>query len=66
MPTPGYPLYTAVQAKLELEPNPYYLDESNDWQPDLEDIRAKINDKTKAIVLIIPTILLVLYAKKKF
>jgi len=54
MPSPGYPLYTAVQSKLELEPNPYYLDESNSWQPDIEDIKSKINDKTKAIVVINP------------
>jgi len=54
MPTPGYPLYTAVQSKLELEPNPYYLDEANGWQPDIEDIKSKINNKTKAIVLINP------------
>ncbi|MBX3044420.1 MAG: aminotransferase class I/II-fold pyridoxal phosphate-dependent enzyme [Candidatus Kapabacteria bacterium] len=54
MPTPGYPLYTAVQSKLELEPNPYYLDEANNWQPDIEDIRSKINSKTRAIVLINP------------
>ena len=54
MPTPGYPLYTAVQSKLELEPNPYYLDEANGWQPDVEDIKSKINDRTKAIVLINP------------
>ncbi len=54
MPTPGYPLYMAVQSKLELAPNPYYLDESNGWQPDIEDIKTKINEKTKAIVLINP------------
>lgn len=54
MPTPGYPLYTAVQSKLELEPNPYYLDESNGWQPDVDDIRSKINERTRAIVLINP------------
>ena len=54
MPTPGYPLYTAVQAKYELEPNPYYLDESNGWQPDIEDIKSKINSKTRAIILINP------------
>jgi len=53
-PSPGYPLYTAVIAKLQAEENPYYLDEENDWQPDLDDIRSKINDKTKAIVLINP------------
>lgn len=54
MPTPGYPLYTAVQSKLQLQPNPYYLDEKNGWQPDVEDIKSKINDRTKAIVLINP------------
>jgi len=54
MPTPGYPLYTAVQSKLELIGNPYYLDEKNGWQPDIEDIKSKINDKTRGICLINP------------
>ncbi|HRP01037.1 MAG TPA: aminotransferase class I/II-fold pyridoxal phosphate-dependent enzyme [Candidatus Kapabacteria bacterium] len=54
MPTPGYPLYTAVESKLELEPNPYYLAEENGWQPDVDDIKSKINSKTRAIVLINP------------
>lgn len=53
-PFPGYPLYTAVLAKIGAVENPYYLDESNGWQPNLEDIRSKINDKTRAIVLINP------------
>lgn len=53
-PTPGYPLYTAIQSKLQMYENPYYLDEKNNWQPDVEDIKSKINDKTKAIVLINP------------
>jgi len=54
MPTPGYPLYTAVESKIEAIPNPYYLDEKNGWQPDIEDIASKINSRTKAIVLINP------------
>ncbi len=53
-PSPGYPLYTAVESKLGSTPNPYYLDEKNGWQPDIEDIKSKINDRTKAIVLINP------------
>ncbi|MBK8945579.1 MAG: aminotransferase class I/II-fold pyridoxal phosphate-dependent enzyme [Ignavibacteriae bacterium] len=53
-PTPGYPLYTAIQSKLQMFENPYFLDEKNNWQPDVEDIRRKINDKTRAIVLINP------------
>ncbi len=53
-PTPGYPLYTAIASKLMMMENPYYLDESNNWQPNIEDIKSKINDKTKAIILINP------------
>ncbi|MDR0927445.1 MAG: aminotransferase class I/II-fold pyridoxal phosphate-dependent enzyme [Ignavibacteria bacterium] len=54
MPTPGYPLYTAVESKIEATPNPYFLDEKNGWQPDIEDIKSKINSNTKAIVIINP------------
>ncbi|MDY0081935.1 MAG: aminotransferase class I/II-fold pyridoxal phosphate-dependent enzyme [Ignavibacteriaceae bacterium] len=53
-PTPGYPLYTAIASKLQMMENPYYLDESNGWLPDIEDIKSKINDKTRAIILINP------------
>ena len=53
-PAPDYPLYSAVLAKLGAEPNPYFLDESKNWEPDLEDIKARINARTKAIVLINP------------
>ncbi|MCP4590683.1 MAG: aminotransferase class I/II-fold pyridoxal phosphate-dependent enzyme [bacterium] len=53
-PSPGYPLYTAILSKLEAENRPYYLDEENGWRPDVADIKSKINDKTRAIVLINP------------
>lgn len=53
-PTPGYPLYTAIASKLAAYENPYYLNEENGWQPDIEDIKSKINEKTKAIVIINP------------
>ena len=53
-PTPGYPLYTAIASKLQSMENPYYLDENNKWQPSVEDIKSKINDKTRAIVIINP------------
>jgi len=53
-PTPGYPLYTAIQSKLMTMENPYYLDENNGWQPDINDIKSKINSKTRAIILINP------------
>jgi alanine-synthesizing transaminase len=54
IPYPGYPLYEAVLAKLEAAAKPYFLDEENGWQPDVEDIRKRIDDKTRAIVLINP------------
>lgn len=53
-PTPGYPLYTAIASKLQMMENPYYLNENNGWLPDIDDIKSKINDKTKAIILINP------------
>ena len=53
-PTPGYPLYTAIASKLQNMENPYYLNEENGWQPDLEDVRSKINDKTRGIIIINP------------
>jgi len=53
-PTPGYPLYTAISSKLQAYENPYYLNEENGWQPDIEDIKSKINEKTKAIIVINP------------
>jgi alanine-synthesizing transaminase len=54
IPTPGYPLYSAVLNKLGAVLNPYFLDEENGWQPNVEDIRSKIDEKTRGIVLINP------------
>ena len=53
-PSPVYPLYTAVIAKLSAVNNPYYLDEANNWEPDIDDIKSKINDRTRAIILLNP------------
>ena len=53
-PSPEYPLYTAVVAKMGLAPNPYDLKEENGWEPDLDDIRRKITPKTRGLVFINP------------
>jgi alanine-synthesizing transaminase len=53
-PSPGYPLYEAIINKLEAHENQYYLNEENGWQPDINDIESKINEKTKGIVIINP------------
>lgn len=54
VPYPVYPLYTAVLSKLGAVSNPYYLDEDRNWAPDVADIRAKVNAKTRAIILLNP------------
>ncbi|MFK7961267.1 MAG: pyridoxal phosphate-dependent aminotransferase [Phycisphaerales bacterium] len=54
VPSPGYPLYTAVLAKLEVDARGYDLDESANWEPDIEAIRGLIDERTRAIVLINP------------
>ena len=54
-PSPEYPLYGAVLAKLDATPNAYDLDESHGWEPDLEDMERRINARTRAILLINPS-----------
>lgn len=54
LPSPGYPLYSALNAKLNIESRFYPLVEEENWQPDVEYIRGQVNEKTKAIVLINP------------
>ena len=54
-PSPEYPLYGAVLAKLGAVTNAYDLDEANGWEPDLADMERKINAQTRAILLINPS-----------
>ncbi len=53
-PSPDYPLYSAVLCKTGAELNTYFLNEEDAWQPELDDLRRKINARTRAIVLINP------------
>ncbi len=54
IPAPDYPLWTAAVSLSGGKPVHYLCDESAQWQPDLADLRAKITDKTKALVVINP------------
>ncbi|GAC58269.1 putative alanine aminotransferase [Gordonia hirsuta DSM 44140 = NBRC 16056] len=54
IPSPDYPLWTAMTALSGGTPVHYRCDEDNDWNPSLEDIREKITSRTKAIVVINP------------
>ncbi|MEZ5316710.1 MAG: aminotransferase class I/II-fold pyridoxal phosphate-dependent enzyme [Vicinamibacterales bacterium] len=54
VPTPTYPLYTAVLARLGARAVYYRTDPDNGWLPDLDDMRRRVGAKTRAIVLIDP------------
>jgi alanine-synthesizing transaminase len=54
IPSPDYPLYTAVVSLSGGTPVHYHCDESAGWLPDLADIRRRIGPATKAIVVINP------------
>lgn len=53
-PSPEYPLYSAMLAKLGAQPNTYALDEECDWAPDLEHLAGRIFAGTRALVVINP------------
>ena len=54
LPAPDYPLWTAAASLSGGTPVHYVCDEANGWMPNLDDIRAKITPRTKAIVVINP------------
>ena len=54
VPSPTYPLYTAVLAKIGALPAYYRTDHTNQWLPDLDHIRSLITPKTRALVVIDP------------
>ena len=54
VPAPDYPLWTAAVSLAGGKPRHYLCDEGAGWLPDLRDIRSKVNERTRAIVLINP------------
>jgi len=54
IPTPDYPLWTAAATLAGGKAVHYICDEASDWNPDLDDIRSKVSEKTKGIVVINP------------
>ena len=54
VPAPDYPLWTAAVSLSSGKAVHYLCDESADWFPDLDDIRAKITPRTRGIVIINP------------
>ena len=54
VPSPTYPLYTAVLAKIGAKPVFYRKDPSNGWLPDVKEIERLITPATRALVVIDP------------
>lgn len=54
VPAPDYPLWTACVTLAGGTAVHYICDEQSEWYPDIEDIKKKITDRTKAIVIINP------------
>ncbi|HEX9367792.1 MAG TPA: aminotransferase class I/II-fold pyridoxal phosphate-dependent enzyme [Vicinamibacterales bacterium] len=54
IPSPTYPLYTAVLAKIGATPVCYRKDPANRWMPDVREIERLITPATRALVVIDP------------
>jgi alanine-synthesizing transaminase len=54
VPSPTYPLYTAVLAKIGAVPRYYRTNPDENWLPDLDHLRSLISPRTRAIVAIDP------------
>ena len=54
IPSPDYPLWTSVATLCGGKVVHYMCDENSDWLPDIADIRSKVSNNTKAIVIINP------------
>ncbi|MDR0934036.1 MAG: aminotransferase class I/II-fold pyridoxal phosphate-dependent enzyme, partial [Burkholderiaceae bacterium] len=54
VPTPDYPLWTAAVSLSSGTPVHYICDEQNEWLPDIEDMKRKVTDRTRAIIIINP------------
>jgi aspartate/methionine/tyrosine aminotransferase len=54
VPTPTYPLYTAVIAKLGAVESYYRTDPSRGWLPDLDHLATLVTPRTRALVVIDP------------
>jgi aspartate/methionine/tyrosine aminotransferase len=54
VPTPTYPLYTAVLAKIGARPRYYRADPRREWLPDLDHLASMVTDRTRVLVVIDP------------
>ncbi|HEX3248472.1 MAG TPA: aminotransferase class I/II-fold pyridoxal phosphate-dependent enzyme [Pyrinomonadaceae bacterium] len=55
LPAPCYPVYPAIINKLDARVRYYRLSHETNWQPPVDEIKALINDRTRALLLINPS-----------
>jgi len=55
VPRPGFPIYTTLSAGQEIETREYNLLPNNDWEADLDQMEALIDNNTAAIVVNSPS-----------
>ena len=54
VPSPTYPLYTAVRAQIGAQPRDYRPDPTRAWRPDLDHLRSLVTPRTRALGVIDP------------
>ena len=54
IPSPTYPLYTAVLAKIGAQARYYRKDPRRNWMPDLDHLRSLVTPRTRVLVVIDP------------
>jgi alanine-synthesizing transaminase len=54
VPSPTYPLYTAVLATINARPRYYRTDPNHEWLPDLDHLRTLVTPRTRVLVIIDP------------
>jgi alanine-synthesizing transaminase len=54
VPSPTYPLYTAILAKIGAQPRYYRTDPAREWRPDLDHLKALVTPRTRVLVVIDP------------
>ena len=54
VPSPTYPLYTAILAKIAAQPRYYRTDPDRGWLPDLDHLRSLVSSRTRVLVVIDP------------
>lgn len=51
IPGPSYPPYVALAKFFDAKPVPYRMIEEDGWKPDIEDLKSKITEKTKLLIV---------------